>query len=292
LVLLLLAVTPLFFIGGPSAAALPVIRYGWNLGHILFFFLATGLYCLFRPIKSWQQVSLVLVGILAVSLLVELIQSQVGREFSSQDMLRNLVGATLALFWQARPHLHPSLSSFATLLLLLDLSGFAWTAQTDWHIQRQAPIIEDFERTAALPYWQGPIEQSQDLVIAGRYSGQAALQAGAFSGVSLAPTLTNWTGYSRLEMQVHNPSNRLRMLTIRINDRAHEVSAQDYDDRYNHSIELTPGWNRIVVPLAQVQSAPATRAMAMDQIYRLGLFFAQLDQPVRLTLDDIRLSSD
>jgi VanZ family protein len=292
LVLLLLALTPLFFVGGPSAIALPVIRYGWNLGHILFFFLATGLYCHLRPITGWQQLSQVLVSILAVSLLIELIQSQVGREFSSQDMLRNLVGSTLALFWRARPHLHPSLISFAVLLVLLDLSGFAWTAHTDWRIQRQAPLIEDFEGTAALPYWQGAIKQSQDLVIAGRYSGQAALRAGAFSGVSLAPILANWTGYTGLEMQVHNPGNRQLMLTIRINDRAHELSAQDYADRYNHSIALTPGWNKIVVPLSQVQSAPATRAMAMDQIYRLSLFFAQLDQPMRLTLDDIRLSSN
>jgi hypothetical protein len=288
----LLAITPLFFVGGPSAVALPVIRYGWNLGHSLFFFLAIGLYCRFRPITGWQQVSLVLVSILAVSLIIELIQTQVGREFSSQDMLRNLVGTTLALFWRARTHLHPSLSSFAALLLVLDLVGFAWTAHTDWRIQRQGPLIEDFERADALPYWQGPIEQSQDWVIEGRYSGQAALRAGPSSGVSLAPTLTDWRGYTHLALQVHNPSDRQQMLTIRINDRAHETSAQAYTDRYNQSFELSPGWNPIIVPLAQVQSAPAGRAMAMDQIYRLGLFFAQLDQPLRLTLDDIRLSSD
>lgn len=292
LVILVLAVTPLFFIGGPSAVALPFIRYGWNLGHIGFFFLATGLYCSFRPITRWPQVALVLASIFILSLLLELIQHQVGRDFSSRDMLRNLVGATLALFWRARAHLHPSLISFAILLLLLDLSGFAWTAQQDLRRQNRAPLIENFEQGDSLAHWHGMTEISPDRVSEGRFAGQARLKAGHFSGVSLAPTLADWRGYQQLQLQAHNPSGRVQVLTVRINDRAHELSAQLYSDRYNQSFELTPGWNHIRVPLAAVQSAPAGRAMAMDGIYRLGLFFAQLDAPLLLTLDDIRLTSD
>ena len=168
LAILVLAVTPLFFVGGPSAAALPFIRYGWNLGHIGFFFLAIGLYCSFRPITAWQQVVLLLASIFVLSWLLELIQHQVGREFSSLDILRNLVGATLALFWRARAHLHPSLISFAILLLLLDLSGLAWTAHQDLRRQSRAPLIENLHRGDSLARWHGMTEISPDRVFEDR----------------------------------------------------------------------------------------------------------------------------
>ncbi|MGO1463131.1 MAG: hypothetical protein ACTHV7_12495, partial [Oleiphilaceae bacterium] len=94
---LTLALFPLFFIGGPDWATGLFYEAVWNLGHILFFFLITLLLQPQRKFGGWKLVTVTTVVVLVSGGLIELVQGRIGREVDWHDMLRNLVGAWLAL---------------------------------------------------------------------------------------------------------------------------------------------------------------------------------------------------
>jgi len=289
--LLLIPVASLFFIGGPAATALPVEKYAWNLGHIAFFIVATLAFAHFRPVRSNRDVYIFLAAVFGISIFIEVIQRFTGRDFSSVDILRNLAGAVLTLFFIARKYLKGILIGFFGFVLALDLTGFTYTAVTDYKMQSRAPIVENFESLGTLLYWEGNIEQASENRLAGQFAGKVTLAANVpFPGVNQAPVLADWAGYESVEFNIHNSALHPLSVTIRINDKAHELSDQDYDDRFNRNFELANGWNQIDIPLNDIQQAPTTREMDLTQIYRVGIFSGTLEQPVTLTFDEIKLT--
>jgi hypothetical protein len=78
-------------------------------------------------------------------------------------------------------------------------------------------------------------------------------------------------------------------MTCRIHDRIHVQGAQRFQDRFNRRYTIQPGWNRIHIPLLDVQQAPEGRAMDLNFIMAVGLFATRLDRLRIVFLDDIRL---
>jgi hypothetical protein len=75
-------------------------------------------------------------------------------------------------------------------------------------------------------------------------------------------------------------------LTLRIHDAVHNGQ---YEDRFNRQIVLTPGRNRIEIPLADLRAAPRRREMDLRHISGIGIFAYRLTDPVVIYLGPIRL---
>src|SRR3954466_3177043 len=97
--ILLLVACPFFFIGGPNYQSSSLFRAFWDWGHILFF---SGLVVVVQPMvkmKGWRFGVLISLIVFVVGGIIEIVQSYTGRDGNWQDLLRDLSGAWLGLFW-------------------------------------------------------------------------------------------------------------------------------------------------------------------------------------------------
>jgi hypothetical protein len=290
-VLLLLPISLLFFVGGPSAVALPSLRYAWNLGHIAFFFLSTLALYGFRP--AWLGRHLLRTGlsIVLISIAIETIQLALGRGFSPIDIARNLSGFSLALVVIYARRVNKPIALAGILFLAADLAVFARTALIDWTQQTQLPIIADFESKLMTGYSHGNFDLSTEEVYTGSAAAMFKLQPARYAGLSLHPVPRDWRNYKNLSLALFNAEKFTYRLTIRINDTIHELSTeQDYYDRYNKNFEIIPGWNEITIPLADISAAPKNREMNLMKMHRIGIFISNLQQPTTVGIDAVKLT--
>lgn len=286
----LFVAVPLFFVGGPDWVSPPLYRSAWSLGHIPFFALllvwVQSHYPLPRP-THWLWVTLV---VTVLSLAIELIQSQVGRDANWQDGLRNLIGAWLGLFWfnSGRPLVWCG-RVIATGLLLWQLSAPGNELLNHIHRQQQFPVLSDFERTRDLKAWSGEVKRVTGPVAQGDYSLALHLGTEHYSGAGLNALPGDWRAYRALRFSLYNPGDDELLLTLRINDQAHDRGEGLYDDRFNHWLQLQPGWNHYRIDLEQVRLAPEDRRMDMERIQRLGIFATRLPEARIVYLDALRL---
>jgi hypothetical protein len=78
-------------------------------------------------------------------------------------------------------------------------------------------------------------------------------------------------------------------MILRINDMEHDLGDNNYNDRFNTRLPLTPGPNQFKLDLDRIKAAPESRSMNMQAIRRLILFTVALPEPKTLYLRDIRL---
>ncbi|MFC3701286.1 hypothetical protein ACFOND_06485 [Reinekea marina] len=288
----LLAMVPiasLFFVGGPSAAALPWFRYAWNLGHIGFFFIATWAFCSVAPLWSRDKPWRYLAAIAIASLLIESIQFTIGRNLSLMDIARNITGAALALSITLKDRAPKAMFMAGLVFVLIDFSLFTKVAIQDWHYQHRHPIIENFETSQFLSFWPKHITQQSREVLEGNYAGYVRLTAGKFSGIQVSPVLRDWSAYRAIQVAIFNSQSFERPITIRMHDVLHEQSDQKYADRFNRTVMLQPGWNKLSLALTDVEKTTSGRVMDVSNMHQIGIFYSGLEQDDYLILDDIRL---
>ena len=291
LALLLVPAALLFFIGGPTAITLPSGRHAWNLGHIGFFFLlALALYG-FKPAWFGRYLFRMLALIVVVSIAIEAIQSSLGRGFSFVDIGRNLSGFSLALILIYRRRVNKLIALAGIIFLVGDLAIFTRTALLDWVHQNQLAVIANFESAPLSRFAHGHFRLSSQEVYAGSASAMFQLQPARYAGLSLHPVPRNWRGYKTLSLAIFNAAGNPYTVTIRINDTIHELSTeQDYNDRYNHRFNIAPGWNDINIPLTDIINAPEARKMTLTRMHRIGIFISNLEHPLMLGLDEVKLT--
>ena len=272
------ALFPLFFIGGPDWADGLFYEAVWNLGHILFFFLITLLLQPQRKLGGWRLVTVTTVVVLVSGGLIELVQSEIGREVDWHDMLRNLVGAWLALAclsWPEKKSLAVWLARIGVVILLLwELWLVVAIGHQQWQITRQVPQLYDFATTNAQIFWDGNVQRSTRFADSAgdQFSLEVNIATEKYSGASLNNLASDWSNYQSLALTLFNPEQTPLTLVLRINDRTHERGGNAYEDRFNTRLVIAPGVNRFTVSLADVQQAPATRLMDMTDIRRLIIF--------------------
>lgn len=292
--LLVSVLLPLFFVSTPSWRVLSWLPLS-NLGHITFFALLTLLIHGRRPLttpKHWIAVTAIT---LALSIIIELIQGQIGRTASVADVLRNLLGTWLVIAWQ-RPlysQLRPVRFLVAGLLaveiILVGLGGLQ-----RYRIYTQFPLLSTLETPAEIRQWRPVNSQLQRSTLfsrTGRYALRAELMPGQFSGVALRSFPPVWGNHERLQMDVYNPQDEVITITLRVHDRLHETgtAAWQYSDRFNRSFHLQSGWNHIAIDLEDIATAPATRRLDLNQVRELQLFVTGSKKPKVVYLDNLRL---
>lgn len=290
LLALVLPATALLFVGGPFDLNLPSYRYLWNMGHVVFFATLTLLFHSLRPITSRRSALQLLAGVTLISLLIEAIQTVIGRSFSLLDLMRNLIG-TVAVLWLINRRLIPGpVTLLFALVFAADLTGLAFAGWRDFQIQSRAPILENFEQRPLLSRWKGQLERNETIVREGRRSSKITYKPGKYSTVYMAAPLRDWQGYQALAFSIFNPSDEEWLLTLRIHDEEHELSGVfAYHDRFHQSLLLKPGWNDIEISLQAIIDAPRDRDMDISKVAQLQWFFTDLEQTRTLYLDNIRL---
>ncbi|ROQ18440.1 hypothetical protein EDC38_2666 [Marinimicrobium koreense] len=288
-----LIASPLFFIGGPDWLSAPVIREAWEQGHWVFFaclmFWWQGRWPLRAP-HQWLALTLVVV---VLSALIEGLQTLVDRQASWLDILLNVVGTWIGLFWgQPATRWVWSGRVIATVLVLWQLQSVLVLGMAEYRQYRQFPVLSDFESRWDVPFWEGNVQRVRQPVAQGEYSLAVRListDKNPYAGTHLSRLVDDWRGYQALSLSIFNPGDDSLRMTLRINDATHDRNEGLFSDRYNGRLEVASGWNHYRIPLEDIATAPETRRMNLARMIRLLIFTSGVTEPRWIYLDNLRL---
>ena len=288
--LLLVVISPFFFIGGPNVYSTALFRALWDCGHILFF---SGLVVVIKPfvkMPEWRFGILLSIVVFVVGGAIEIIQAHTGRDGNWQDLLRDLAGTWLGLFWLQKAN---ALVWAGRLLTLLLLSPSIWTvflaAIMQWQSAYYFPVLTDFEHFSDLQRWKGHVEISEEQKTQGKNSLKMFFNTQRYSPVAIDEYLGDWTNYKFISFDIYNPQEQGIELVFRINDVDHDKGKGLYTDRFNRKLTIEHGWNHFDIGLDEVQHAPEKRLMNMQEIKRIVFFTSKLQEPKILYLDNVLL---
>ena len=288
----------LMFVSGPGYYDTRSFKAAWELGHIFSFALWT-----FVIIRYWhlpaelgfvKQASIVLITALIVGILIELIQSVVGRSAQLHDIYRDIVGSAFALIFflpsrklMLRTKLH-LLQIIVLVLIMLEMLPLSIAVADEMIAKQQFPLLADFET----PFEENRVDRENSarcdqVARKGKHSLKVQLTTEKYSGTGLKYFPNDWSAYGFLNFSVNIPVEDGLKLTCRVNDSQHD---QKYKDRFNRSFDMKTGWNDIKIPLQEIADAPADRKMDLTHIQSLGIFAVELPAPRIIYLDNIYLS--
>lgn len=288
-------VVPFFFVGGPDHLSSVFFNRAWNFGHILFFAVLMLLIQSYKPLATWRAWLLVTFIAIAFGCLIEFIQKYVGRNANLDDVLHNLFGVWLGLFWGQKPS---CLIWFLRFIAVLLVAPAAWLVVdagiANLVMRNQFPLVNSFESRHELQQIQvhpaiAETRQVNSLAIDGKHSLEIIFSTRQYAGFQLLGPYGDWSKYAYLTMDFYNPDDAPLMVILKISDREHDTGANKFDDRFNRRLYLNPGWNKIQIAINDIRAAPRKRAMQMDEISGFTLFVEQLAEPQKLYWDNIRL---
>jgi hypothetical protein len=259
-------------------------------------------------VSRWRLQFVALAMTVATSAFAELIQALGPRDASGWDILRSGLGAAAVLLaaevlgagpgprpvW-ARWHVAAGLALACVLLLLPALPAIG-LGTAEWQRRAAFPRICDFESA-----WEERFlgKEGAELQIvaspkqwAGVMPGHAAhvtFLPGTYPGFFIRGPFPDWSRYDRLTFTICSDSDTPVQILIRIHDAPHD---NRFADRFNRTLLIEPGANRVSIPLADVQSAPQGRSMDMAHIAALVLFAVSPAQPFSLFMDSFQLERD
>jgi VanZ family protein len=292
----------LLFVGtGPDYYSPRPYRLAWELGHVCTFFIWT--LAAFLALKAFartpfsRQLILALLATSAGGLLIEWLQSMVGRTFALTDVMNDLLGTVIAIaFLSPTRHLTKRrtlriLQSASLVLLILQLLPLAKVVIDDIIAWQQFPILADFETPFEAGRWvsESPTALSDQIFRHGRFSLQVRLKPAQYSGASLRYFPSDWRNYSTLHLSIFNVSKEALPITISIHDIQHIRTGQAYADRFTANVTLSHGWNNIDLPLTAVQHAPGGRNLDMSEIRDISIVTVGMWRPHVIYIDNVRL---
>jgi len=288
--LLLLIAFPFFFVKDPGPHSTPLVSALWDCGHLLFF---AGLVIALQTRVDFSKpraAVMFLTGVFIGGGLIEIIQAHTGRDGNWQDLLRDLTGAWVGLFWLQKANARVWLGRVMAIIFLLPTIFTVYTATyTQYEAEKIFPQLANFETDVDLHGIKGNIQRSNTLHSLDQYSLKVHLNTEPYAQVSFNEFFNSWQGYGNLLMDIYNPDSQVLDLVIRIDDVEHELGDNAHNDRFNKALHLEPGWNKIKIPISEIQHAPATRLLNLDEIKSMVIFARQLPQDRDIYLDNIRL---
>ena len=112
---------------------------------------------------------------------------------------------------------------------------------------------------------------------------------GRYRVLSFEEPYPDWTGYARLVFTIYLASPEPIELRLRIED---ERYGRQSSDRFDETLRIEPGVNRIAIPLAEVRRGPQTRVLDMSRIQRVSLRAVRPSVPFSFYLDGFRLDEE
>lgn len=109
-----------------------------------------------------------------------------------------------------------------------------------------------------------------------------------WAGITLEEPVPDWRAYANLEIEIINPNSAPLELLLRIDDRNHN---QEFTDRFNRTLTVGAKQRSVqIIALSDIEQAPATRQMALDEMARLVLFQDTQRHPQSFYLRGLRLN--
>ena len=301
--LFVLLLSVLLFIGGPGSNTHRVYQEFWDTGHmVLFAGLAMILLSLplFNKKPWWLWFVLISMFCLGLGMAVELIQLVIGRTFDMKDLLNDLLGGYLGLLFFTALQSHRPIAirvamyPLMLLLIVIVLRPLAFAAFDEFIMRDEFPVLADFETPYELSRWDNNLASLSIDDKQVRY-GEKALRiefaVGKYPAIILKDFPGDWQGYVTLKFSVYNTRDIDLMMELKIYDQQHIENGYKYSDRFNRELTLRPGWNDFSIALEEVQAAPKRRSLELRNIARFSLFLHNLDKPMLMYLDGLRLSS-
>lgn len=118
------------------------------------------------------------------------------------------------------------------------------------------------------------------------YVGRVDFKKSRYPKFSIEEPYPDWTGYEYFSFSIFSELPETINIELRINDRRHE---NKYDDRFNRTFSISPGINKISVPLNDIAVAPKDRLMDMRNIYLIILFIVNPENELTIYLDNFKL---
>jgi Predicted integral membrane protein len=288
--LALVTALPFFFIGGPDWMSGPLFRAVWDLGHIGFFALLLMLIQSRHPLDTWQKWLWVTLIVFSVGGAIEYLQTKVGRDGNWGDVLGNLTGAWLGLFWFQKSNWRVWLGRIAAcILLIFPLLTVGRLALLQYQSAQLFPLLCGFENPRDFTRWDGNLEPSTEQVTQGKYSAKVTLGTSRFAKAALRQFFGDWSRYETLAFDIYNPDTEPLTMTLRVHDARHELGNYAHTDRFNTRILVEPGWNHFSFSTQSIAEAPEGRQMEMSLIRGVEIFTSGLTQERVIYLDNLRL---
>jgi hypothetical protein len=244
----------------------------------------------------------------AAGALTELLQNfQSNRDPSFADFSRDVAGAGAFLLgaaafprlsggasWAAAPRIRRAALAVALLLVLFSVGQLASTVAVLAARRAAMPTLfaldgSWWERRLVRPGRSTLTPNARPPELAAGFGEPLArldLEPALYSGVTFDEPSPDWRGYERLLFTVVSDLEAPLRLTVRVHDARHD---QRYEDRFNRTLTIAPGVNRVVIPLVDIRTAPDRREMDLSRIRGIVLFVGRLSVPARIYLGPIRL---
>lgn len=281
---------PFFFLGGPDATSSQLYGALWNCGHIVFFIALVFALNKKIDLSRWQFALITLFAVFIGGGLIEVIQSYTGRDGNWDDLLRDLSGTCVGLFWLRPPSLSVWLGRVVALAFLIpSLSVVFFEAWFQYQAMKKFPLLAGFESSIELYGQKSTAELSAEFHTQGHYSLKLNLTTERYSGISFERLFNDWSAYKQLSVDIYNPSSLPFTLVLRVNDIVHEKTGWMDEDRFNKRFQVKAGWNHLVFAIDEIQKAPAKRLMDLSQISLIVIYAAQLPEARTIYLDNLKL---
>lgn len=261
--------------------------------------------------RGWSvgsQYGMAFMGVVVLGTLTEGVQSFSSVRFAEwSDLLLDILGAVgaLGLFmtfdrnltgrvatWRLAPRkqlVHAGIG----LLVMAALSPVLFWTYAYWDRAARFPSLVQFSSAWEMMFVKGrdsavqivppPLGWGKPRVDT---VGHVVFYPKHYPGIRLEEPYADWRGFSHFHLEVYSELPRVQSLVIGIHDAQHN---NDYADRFNRVIMISPGLNHIHIPLDDIRHAPLGRELDLSAIRAIRLFAISPPEEFFLYVDNIRL---
>lgn len=250
-------------------------------------------------LHGWQRELAALVLATVAGAGIEVAQGVVGRDRSWMDAATNGLGACawfLMMRARAASGRGPRATAIALCVLVL-LIGLVIPGREAFDALRQRatfPLLASFEDELELTRVTA-LEAEAHIASLGTTDGTRALavdlHAGQYPGVTLKWLPEDWSGHDGLAFDITLVGDTPLELVLKVEDQHHDKAHYDYADRFHRTFTLNPGANSFRVALEDIAAGPSRRPMNLARMARIQWFLDGLDEPRRVYLDNVRLTT-
>ena len=278
-----------------------------DFGHVIAFGLVTVLFTFALSARTRPTIQgrigvtcLAAAAALALGAAVELAQAAAGRGGDLWDFVRDAGGAlssAMALTAVDPPvsaRVRAALMSMAAVTLAVFAFPIFSALVDEAHARREFPVLAGFTNPKELSRFYFGQGMQPEIVQITDHEGRAAsamqlhLPPGRYPGFVLRYFPGDWRGLRALQLLIVIPEPLPMEMTVRIDDADYDYRL-DLDDRYNRSFPLSPGLNRIEIPLSDVAAAPRGRRLDLGRVQALLMYAVDLEQPRNIIVGPISL---
>lgn len=261
--------------------------------------------------RGWsvgRPYGLAFIGVVVLGGMSEGVQSLSSSRYADwSDLLYDVLGAVCALgfyvtynrnltgrgaTWRKAPRRQLA-HAMIGLFVVVALSPVLIWAYAYWDRAMRFPLLCQFSSAWEMMFVQGKDSELQIVSPPVGWGkprvdtvGHVVFYPTHYPGIRIEEPYADWQGFSRFGFDVYSELPTARALVIRIDDAQHH---NEYVDRFNQAVTISPGLNHIHIPLDDIRQGPVGRELDLSAIKTVMLFTVNPPEQFSLYVDNIRL---